>query len=334
MISNIYDNDIINYNVALKNDLLYYEEKSEYNHLNLNELDSITTPIRGNIYQKDFNLNKILGNDKYIIKKIYLKLDLESYNNLLSNNDLIYSLFDTNINLRVCHINIIETKLLDSFIFNKDLVTTNMDYVIIDIYNFEKYLKSIRTNKKGFYRKGPMQPIILSMIYDKILDELLNNLYINYEVIYEEIEEIDSLIIYNGFYKNISFNIDKINIDKNSNSFKFQCIDYTGNMYICVYIAGDINNVIEEITLNCYSNITFYTIDILGKTVYIIPLKYDLLDNLDNINNYVHDNINILLYKNNKIYNDTLLLFDVKTSEDNYISDIIIYNTSYYLGLS
>ena len=329
--SNIYDNDIINYDVTLKNDLLYYEEKSEYNHIRLINLGYGSWEHQDlNLHIREFDLNR---SGDYIIKKIVLKLDLRSYDNLLSNNDLISSLFNTDINLKVCNVTILETKLLNSFIFNKDSVTTNIDHVIIDIYNFEKYLTSIKTKKKGFHKRTAIQSINLSIIYNKILDEIYDNLYINYEIPPEEIDNCNSSSISSEgiLYKNIYFNIDKININKNSNSFKFQCVDYTGNMYICIYIDSDIDNVIEEITLNCYSNITFHTINILGKTVYVIPLKFDLLDNLDNINNYVYDNINILLYKNIKIYNDALLLFNVKTSGDNYMSDIIIYNTNYYL---
>ena len=106
-------------------------------------------------------------------------------------------------------------------------------------------------------------------------------------------------------------------------------------MYICVYIDSDNNdNSIEDITLNNYSSVLFHKIYVLGKPIYIIPLTFDLSDNLNNIENYVYNNKNIESYKeNNKIYNSNNskpLIFKIHTTLDTYMSDIIAYKTCYY----
>jgi hypothetical protein len=134
----------------------------------------------------------------------------------------------------------------------------------------------------------------------------------------------------------IYFNTDKIIVDKNTNSFDFYYIDYDRDLYIYMYINSDyddINNTINNVTLNNDTQINYYQIDVLNKKVYIIPLRYDFINNLDNLNCYINNNTNVELYrKENKIYNltDRYKTFSLKTDFNAYNSDIIIYRVSYY----
>jgi hypothetical protein len=325
MIGNFNDFDIYNYHVSLKNDLLYNEDdKIEHKVLKIIDL-----PCKQYIFDtKMYDLN-IKSN--YVIKKIYLKLDLDTYDNWLSDNNLLFLLFNTDIKIidPVTGVSLIETKLLDSFIFNKTIKTdnNNLNNLIIDVYNFEKYVK-VAKNNGLLINKDTRYKLIIE--YSEIINTIIKHLYIDYELLEEDTKYTTS-----NLSNCIYFNIDKIVIDKNTNSFNFYYVDYEKDMYICIYIDSDNDdNSIEDITLNNYSSVSFHKMCVLGKTIYIIPLTFDLLDNLNNIDNYVYNNKNIDFYsEKNKIYNSTpgtRLVFKVNTTLDNYMSDIIIYKTCYY----
>ena len=207
------DFDIYNYHVSLKNDLLYNDETIEHKVLKIIDL-----PCERYVFDtKMYDLN--IKTD-YVIKKIYLKLDLDTYDNWLSDNNLLFLLFNTDIKIidPITGISIIETKILDSFIFNKIIKTDNNDLnnLIIDIYNFEKYVKIVKhtgllINKTTRYK--------LIIEHSDIVNDILKNLYIDYELL--DIE-------YNMSHLSncIYFNTDKIIVDKNTNSFDFYYIDY------------------------------------------------------------------------------------------------------------
>ena len=93
-------------------------------------------------------------------------------------------------------------------------------------------------------------------------------------------------------------------------------------MYICICFDND-DNSIEEITVNNYSSVSFHKIFILEKPVYIIPFTFDLLDNFDNIHNYVYYNKHKIY---SKIYDDINLIFKVNTTLDTNLSNIFSYS--------
>ncbi len=332
------DSDIINYKSALKTDLSYFEEKQNNNIINLNEFQTLHNNDNNNYSISEYILKL---EENFIINRLFLKLDLDMYEELLSNDDLIYSLFNTDIVFKSHNIDIIDIKILDSLVLNNGVNDNNdnteeINKVVIDLYNFSKYVTSIKTNKKGLYIQDKIT-LSLCITYDKLLQDFIkDNIYIEYET-YNSDDFLDRDIInMREKYSNIYFNSDIIGINRTEDEINFMYIDYDRDLYICLYInsdSNDIDNTINNITLNNDTQINYYQIDVLNKKVYIIPLRYDFIDNLDNLNYYVQNNTNIELYrKENKIYNltDRYKTFSLKTDFNVYNSDIIIHRVSYY----
>jgi hypothetical protein len=330
------DSDIINYNSSLKNDLSYYEEKQDNNIINLNKFNTLHKNNNNNTNNNTTTEYILKLEDDFIINRLFLKLDLDIYEELLSNNDLIYSLFNTDIIFKSHNVDIISIGILDSLILNNNVNNSELNKVVIDLYNFSKYVTSIKTGKKGLYIQEKIT-LLLNIKYDNILKDIIkDNIYIEYETY--NCDEVMDRDIFNmrEKYSNIYFNSDIICINKDEDEINFTYIDYDRDLYIYMYINSDyddINNTINNVTLNNDTQINYYQIDVLNKKVYIIPLRYDFINNLDNLNCYINNNTNVELYrKENKIYNltDRYKTFSLKTDFNAYNSDIIIHRVSYY----
>jgi hypothetical protein len=321
------EHEIYNYETSLINDLTYNDEyENIYKIMKLNNGDKSCTGniILSSIFHRKENtkLYNLNFGKNYLIKKIYFKIDIDTYNSWINDKNFLYSLFNTDISITdgyKCSYKestnyvyyYIDIKILDSLLFNKNINNSNLNNIIIDIYNFDKYLVD-----KMLYIEGWKSLKIKS---DVILD-IIDYIYIDYDFNNNILNTVDDSSNNIKFYK---FNII---INKNTNSFNFECFNYS--MYICIcFDDNDDDNDIEEITVNNYPCVSFHKIYILEKPVYIIPLTFDLLDNIDNIHNYVYYNKNIT---NNKIYNDMNLFFKIYTTLDNCLSNIFAYTYTYY----
>ena len=312
MIINNYDID--NYEEDLIKDLSYnIDDTNEIiNTINLRlDCPSIDYKI-----EETYVKNYALDLNKCIIKRIYLKLDLTAYDKLLLDDNLINDLlgnidFKLIINNNTLFSNMLNVLILDKYDNKYD------DKIIINVFNFYKYKCIISFLSKGLYIDNN-DKLYLSILSSNMYNEtsinlLIDNLYIEYV----SFNNIDKSFISKYSSKN---SIDSIKIvcnylDNDDTLFKFYIFRMAAAvLYISLYIE-DNDDIIEDIILNDEFSVSFHKIYILNKLIYIIPLTYDLLEKLDNINYYVSNKI--IINEDNYIYKLNHHFFKVITNKIN-----------------
>jgi hypothetical protein len=238
--------------------------------------------------------------------------------------------FQLIINVNGVYANMLNILILDKYGNKYDNKYDNK--IIIDVYNFYKYKYNLSVLSRGLYinRFDNLYFTISSNIYDENIDLLINNLYIEY-VSLDDINSNSNNDLLTNFTPKFVADYNKLEckyLNNNDNLFEFEFPKMHINMlYISIYIE-DNDDVIEDIILNDEFSVSFHNLYILNKLIYVIPLTYDLLENLENI--YYYFTNNMIFNEDNIIYKPNHFFFKVITNKNINTSNIYINSIYMY----